>query len=135
LDAGLSFDDRDDALMLLDRRKPVDLHLVDEAHEDPALLRLRDEVVDRACSRAAVLRHVNPADPSTRTHRLEDRVRSRDRLARQLMRGRRRARTGGDAPDRVLIALLPRAAALAPAASGCSRRPAAAALLGTFPAP
>src|SRR2546429_7266585 len=114
LDSGLAFHDRNDALVVLDRREPRDLHLVREAHEDPALLRLGDELVHRPGACVAVLRHVEPADVPSGANRFEDRVRSGDRLARRRVRGRRRAGPGGDASDRLAVARLLASRALAP---------------------
>src|SRR5256712_11641206 len=92
LDPGLALDDRNDALVVLDRREPRDLHLVREAHEDAALLRFGDELVYRPGARVAVLRHVEPADVPSGAYRFEDRVRSGDRLARRRVRRRRGSR-------------------------------------------
>src|SRR5947209_4499875 len=123
LDAGLALDDRDDALVVLDRREPRDLELVHVADEDAAGLRLGDELVHRTGARRAILRHVEPADAATGAHRFEDRVGSGDRLA-GFVRGRRRARARGDAADRLLVPLLAGARS-APAGAGGPAGPAA----------
>jgi hypothetical protein len=85
LDARLAFDDRDDTLMVLDRREPRDLHFVGEANKDAALLRLGDEIVHRTGAHVAVLRHIEPPDVAARAYGLEDRMGTRDRLAHRLV--------------------------------------------------
>src|SRR5688500_11033991 len=96
-----SFDDGDDALVLLDRGEPREVELVDVVHEDAPLLRLGDEVVHRSGPGAALLRDVELADRAAGPDRLEHGVRSRDRLAGLLHRGSRRA--ARHAPDLVLV--------------------------------
>src|SRR2546423_927687 len=106
LHARLAFHDGDDALVILDRRQARDLHLVGEADEDAALLRLGDELVHGAGAHVPVLRDVEPPDVATRADGFEDRVRTGDRLAHRLMRRRRLVRAGGDAPDGLAVPLL-----------------------------
>src|SRR5213592_2372323 len=96
--------------MVLDRREPCDLHLVRVADEDAALLRLRDELVHGSRAHVAVLRYVEPPDVASGANGLEDRVRSGDRLADWLVRGRGLVRAGRDASDRLAVALLASAA-------------------------
>ena len=119
LDARLAFDDRDDTLVVLHRREPRDLHLVDVAHEDAALLRLGDEIVHGAGAKAALLGDVEPSYVAPRADRFEDRVRTGDGLAGWSMGRRRGARARGDPPDRLRVALLP--AARAPPTAGSAR--------------
>src|SRR5437667_4169093 len=85
----LALVERFDALVVLGRRESRDLHLVRVAHEDPALLRLDDELVHGPGPRVAILRHIEPSDVPSGAYRFEDRVRSGDRLARRRMRRRR----------------------------------------------
>src|SRR2546425_2724538 len=117
LDPGLALDDRDDALMVLDRRKPRYLHLVRVPDEDAALLRLDDELVHRAGARVAILRDVKSADVPSGADRFEDRVRTGNGLANGSVRRRGRVWACGDATDRFAIAALLASAALAPSPS------------------
>ena len=106
LHARLALDDRDDALMVLDRRHPRDLHPVDVADENPSRLCLGDELVDRPHTRSTVLRNVEPLDAAARAYRLEDRVRTGDRLPHRHVRRSDRARSR-DPTDRLGVTLLP----------------------------
>src|SRR5205814_3214942 len=119
IDAGPSFEDRHDPLVILDRRQPREVELVEVIHEDAPLLRLGDEVVHRAGAEAAILRDVELADRAARAHRFEDRVRSRDRLAGLVRRRRAARRSRGRTPD--LLGVL-RAAAAEPRPHGAARR-------------
>ena len=113
LDAGLAFNDRDDPLMVLNRRESRDLHLVGEANEDAPLLRLGDELVHRAGANVAVLRNIEPPDVAPGADRLEDRMRTRDGLTHRLVRRRGLVRAGSNAANRLAVPLLA-AAALTP---------------------
>src|SRR5258705_1779245 len=112
IDRCLALNDRHDALMVLDRREPLHLELVDVAHEDSALLRFGEELVHGAGSRAALVRDHESFDDATGAHRLEDGVRSREGFAGVVRWRCRRARARGRATDRLaVLGLTDRAAA------------------------
>ena len=115
LHARAAFDDRDDALMILDRRVPGDLELVDEGHEDPLLLSLGDEVGDRTGAERPVLGDVQLPDHAAGPQGLKHRVRSGDRIAGTgLVRRRAHPRTRGHPADLLGVAGAP----VAPIAAG-----------------
>src|SRR6185503_8191702 len=82
IDTRLALRDSDHTLVVLDRREPLHLELVDVVHEDAALLRLGKQLAYRTGARASLVGDVKALDDAARADRLKDGVRSGDRLAR-----------------------------------------------------
>src|SRR2546430_17280712 len=108
LDARLALRDRDHTLMALDRREARDLHRIDEADEDAALLCLLDELGDRTGLRAALVRDEEALHHAACADRLEHCVRAGDRHPRHVRRRGLSAGYRGRADERITVLLTTR---------------------------